>query len=59
MEFNLIKYGLIQSDDLNAYLGNGGECFEENYSNYYLMKEFVEDKIVDVLEVDKSFYDVF
>jgi len=44
---------------MSAYLGNSGESFEESYSNYYLMKEFVENNIVNVLEVDKSFYDIF
>jgi len=44
---------------MSAYLGNSCESFEESYSNYYLMKEFVENNIVNVLEVDKSFYDIF
>lgn len=44
---------------LRAYLGNGGDCFEESYTHLYLMKEYVETGIVDVLEVDKSFYDYF
>ncbi len=56
---NRIEYPNKVHSRMNAYLGNGGDCFEQNYSNYYLMKEFVDNKIVSVLEVDKSFYDVF
>lgn len=44
---------------LRAHLGNGGDCFEESYQHLYLMSEFVDAKIVDVTEVDKSFYDTF
>lgn len=47
------------SSYISAYLGNGGDCFEENFSDLYLMKEFVADGTVKVLEVDKSFFDYF
>ena len=44
---------------MHASLGNSGDGFESDYSNLYLMKEFVECKMVKVHEVDKSFYDTF
>lgn len=45
--------------NIRAYLGNSGECFEENYSDYYLMKEFVEYGVVRVIEIPKEFYKIF
>jgi hypothetical protein len=45
--------------NMYAYLGNSGECFEEDYSNLYLMEDFVDDGLVKVTDVDKSFYDIF
>lgn len=45
--------------NIRAYLGNGGECFEEEYTDLYLMKEYVENGYVEVTEVDKSFFDYF
>lgn len=47
------------NSNMRAYLGNSGEGFEEAFSNYYLMEEFVEGGEVTVMEVDKSFYDTF
>ena len=47
------------SSYINAYLGNGGDCFGESFSDLYLMKEFVADDIVKVLEVDQLFFDYF
>lgn len=44
---------------LHASLGNGGDGFEESYGDLPLMKDFVENKIVDVTEVDQNFYDTF
>jgi hypothetical protein len=45
--------------NLCAYLGNSGECFDEQFSNYYLNKEFVEAGIVKVYEVSEDFADTF
>ena len=45
--------------NMYAYLGNGGECFEEAYSDLYLMEEFVNKGIVKVTDVDESFAKVF
>lgn len=44
---------------LHAYLGNYGECWNESYSNYEYARELVDDNIVNVYEVDKSFYETF
>lgn len=44
---------------ISASLGNGGDCFDENYTDYYLMKEFLADKTVSVFEVDESFHKYF
>lgn len=44
---------------LCAYLGNGGECFEENYTHLYLMGEFVQAGIVKVTDVDEAFANTF
>jgi hypothetical protein len=47
------------NSNMQAYLGNGGDGFEEDYSDKYLMKEFVEDNTVKVLEVTEEFYNTF
>lgn len=45
--------------NMRAYLGNDGECFEEAYSDLYLMEEFVSKGLVKVTDVDESFVKVF
>lgn len=45
--------------DMNAYLGNGGDSFDDGYTYYYLMEEFVDAGIVKVTEVDESFHATF
>jgi len=49
----------LNSSKMYASLGNSGECFYENYMNYYLMKEFVEANLVKILEVTEEFYNIF
>lgn len=49
----------VLNSKICAYLGNGGDGFEEKFNHLYLMKEFVDTKIVKVLKVNKDFYDVF
>jgi hypothetical protein len=44
---------------LRANLGNGGECFDEGYSNYYLFEEFVAAGIVEVFDVTEEFAKTF
>jgi len=44
---------------IRAYLGNSGECFEEGYTNLYLMEEFVQEGVVNVFEVNEDFYNTF
>lgn len=66
-EYNeLIKIPYVYADrpakvesNMNAYLGNGGDCFEESYNQLYLMKEFVEAKLVKITEVNEDFYNIF
>ncbi len=45
--------------EMYAFLGNGGDYFDENYQNLHLMEEFVTAKLVEVTEVDESFYNYF
>lgn len=47
------------TSNLNAWLGNSGDCFEEQYEHLYLMKEFVEAGIVKVFDVSEEFYNMF
>lgn len=47
------------NSNLRAYLGNGGDCFEEAFEKYYLLEEFVTAGIVKVIEVTKEFCDIF
>lgn len=42
-----------------ASLGNSGEYFNEGYMNHIIMKDFVDDKTVSVVEVDENFYETF
>lgn len=42
-----------------ASLGNGGEYFSEQFTDYYLMKEFVADGTINVFDVTKEFVDIF
>lgn len=49
----------LKNSNLYASLGNSGECFNENYMNYYLMKDFVDNNDVKVLEVTEEFYNIF
>lgn len=44
---------------MRAYLGNGGDCFDEGYDHMYLMSEFIVNGNVKVMEVDESFYNTF
>lgn len=44
---------------LSAQLGNGGEGFNEGYSNYAYGQDFVIDGTVKVHEVPKEFFEVF
>lgn len=44
---------------LRANLGNSGDGFEENFQHLYLMREFVEQGIVKVFEVNEDFYNTF
>ena len=44
---------------IQAHLGNGGDCFGEQFSGLYLMKEFVEEGIVRIFEVSKEFAEIF
>ncbi len=45
--------------NISAWLGNGGDCFEESFRHLYLMKEFVETGVVKVFDVNQDFCDVF
>ena len=47
------------SENLCAYLGNSGDGFEENFTNYYLYEEFVKANIVKVTEITEDFYNTF
>ena len=66
-KYLLLEYESLVSADypvkcfsnMSAYLGNSGECFEENYHDFHLMEDFVKNNIVTVLEVDESFYNFF
>jgi hypothetical protein len=49
----------LKSSKIYASLGNSGDEFNESYMNYYLMKEFLEDKTVKVIEVNEDFYNTF
>lgn len=44
---------------LSANLGNGGEGFEEGYSEYYLLEEFIAAGIVHVFDVTEEFAKTF
>jgi hypothetical protein len=44
---------------INAHLGNSGDGFGEGFSSFYLMKEFVEEGIVQVTDVTDEFADTF
>jgi hypothetical protein len=56
---NRVKYPKKVKSFMSAYLGNSGDGFDENYSHLYLFKEFVENNIVKVLEVNEDFYNLF
>jgi len=57
--YKYIKYPKKVNSNLNAWLGNSGDGFEENYENLYLMKEYVEKNYVKVFEVNEDFYNIF
>lgn len=44
---------------LSAHLGNGGDNFNEGYEHLYLFQEYVDNGVVSVMEVDKSFFETF
>lgn len=43
---------------LYAFLGNGGDNFNDSYKNFYLMKEFIGN-CVEVKEISEEFYKTF
>lgn len=49
----------LSNCNLSAWLGNGGDCFEENYMNYSNCQELISNKHVTVTEVEESFYTTF
>lgn len=42
--------------NLHAYLGNSGQCFEEDYSHLLTGEDFIEVGMVSIVEIDESFY---
>lgn len=49
----------LKDSNLYASLGNSGDGFNESYMNHYLMKDFVDNNDVEVLEVTEDFYNIF
>jgi nitrogen regulatory protein PII len=44
---------------ISVNLGNSGEGFSESFEGYSYMEELVNDELVQVIEVDESFYNTF
>jgi len=44
---------------IHAYLGNSGEGFEDQFSDFYLNQELIDAKIVEVFEVSDEFVKIF
>lgn len=44
---------------ITAYLGNGGDSFEDGYDIYETGQAFVDANVVKVMEVSQDFYDTF
>ena len=57
--YKYIKYPSRVNSHINAWLGNSGDSFEEQFNNLYLMEEFAAKGIVEVTEVNENFYDIF
>lgn len=49
----------LSSSNMNAFLGNSGECFEESYMECYLMEDFIKSNFVKVTEITEEFYNIF
>lgn len=44
---------------LRAWLGNNGECFEEDYDEYNFGRDLITAEIVKVFDVSEEFYNTF